>query len=166
MIDVIGVYDESFTPLFEDANYIKASVSDTSQLFTHPLERGNSIADYKIDNPIEINLQIMLLGSSYKNTYKALKKIKTDSSVLTIQTRTEVYNSMYIIALPYEEDNTISEGIKLVVSLKQATFENTNTRRTEIDPRYARDANTIDKGNVQGGEVDPNKRQSVLASLL
>lgn len=166
MTDVIGVYDSNFTPLFVDANYIKASVSDTSQLFTHPLEKGSTIADYKIDNPIEINLQIMLLGSSYKNTYKALKKIKTDSTALTIQTRTDVYNNMYVIALPYEEDNTISEGIKLVVGLEQATFENPNATRTEIDPRYARDSKTIEKGNIQGGSVDENKRQSVLASRL
>ena len=166
MIDVIGIYDSAFTPLFEDTNYIKASVIDTSQLFNHPLENGSNISDFKIDNPIEINLQIMLLGSQYKNIYKAIKKIKTDSSALTIQTRTEVYNNMYVISMPYEEDNTISEGIKLVVSLKQATFENPNTVNTAIDPRYARDSDTKNKGNVQGGAVDANRRQSVLASLL
>jgi len=164
--EVIGIYDNNFNALFQEAKYIKASVSDTSMIFEHPLEDGSKIADYKVSNPIEIQLQIMLLGADYRNTYKAIKKIDTNATALTIQTRTDVYSNMYISSMPYEEDNTISDGIKIAISLKQALFENPNTVRTAIDPRYSKDSNTSRNGNVQGENVNDTKRQSILASLL
>lgn len=165
-MNVIAIYDNNFNILFENAQYIKASVSDDSQMFSHPLEDGSKITDHKVDNPIEINLQVMLLGVTYISIYQALNKIKLDATALTIQTKTNVYSNMYISSLPYEEDNTVSDGIKIVVSLIQATFENPNTIKTKVNPRYAKDGNTINKGNIQGEGVSDNKRQSVLKSLL
>ena len=98
--NVIAIYDSEYVSLFEDIHYVKASVSDTSQVFSHPLEDGSVLSDYKIENQIAINLQVMLVGADYRNSYKKLKKIKTDGTAITIQTKTDVYANMIINSFP------------------------------------------------------------------
>jgi hypothetical protein len=164
-MEVIGIFDNNFNQVFLNTQFIKASVLDTSQLFAHPLEDGSKTIDHKITNPIEIELQIILAGNDYKNTYKALKKLDTDATLLTIQTRTDVYPNMLIGALPYEEDAEVFDGMKLNISLKQNRKE---ASTTGVVPRYAKDTTAQKNGNVQGKTIDESseKRTSVLASIL
>lgn len=162
-MDIIGIYDEDFQQVFLDTKVLKASVNDQSQVFFHPLENGSKTVDHIITNPIEISLVIILASVDYKNTYKSLKKLKDESTSLTIQTRTDVYPDMLIVALPYEEDATVFDGIQLAVSLRQVKI---GTTEDVINPRYSKDATKQRNGNVQGEEVSGAKRNSILSGLL
>jgi hypothetical protein len=161
--EVIGIYDSNFNQVFLDTKFMKASVLDTSQIFSHPLEDGSQTIDHKIANPIEIELSIILAGNDYRNTYKSLKKLDTDATTLTIQTRTDVYPDMLIYSLPYEEDAEVGNGIKLTVSLKQIQR---GTTTIKVVPKSAKDSTKQNNGNVQGTSVSGTKRTSILASVL
>ena len=58
--DVVAVFNQATgAQVFADARPLKAVVSETAQLMTHPLEDGSNIIDHRIILPIGLSLSIL-----------------------------------------------------------------------------------------------------------
>jgi hypothetical protein len=150
-IDVVGVFDANYRPVFPSARPIKANVKEDSRVMEHPLETGaKTITDYRIILPTELELSVVLQAQDYKNTYKLIKQIFLQGELLTVQTKADVYTNLLISSIPHEENPEMYDAILLAIKLKEALFV---TPQFGVVPKKASNSNTVDRGNQQGKEA-------------
>jgi hypothetical protein len=156
--DTVAVFNSAYEQLFKDARSIKATVKEQAKVMEHPIETGAVITDHRIILPVEIELSVILLPSSYQDTYKAIRSYYLNGTLLVVQTRTAIYENQLISAIPHEETPEQYDAISLNISLRQALFVLPAGNITPIDPS---DSNTVDRG--QQGISSVNATQLALA---
>ena len=103
--DVVAVLDaENNQPIFTTARPMKATISESAQLMTHPLEDGANIVDHRILLPIGISIPMILTPGTFRQTYQEIRDAFRRSTRLTVQTKTATYSNMYLQNIPHEED--------------------------------------------------------------
>jgi len=145
-LDVVAVYTQDFRQVFPRARPIKAVVKEEAKVMEHPLENGSSIIDYRIIQPIEIDLSMILQPADYRNTYLQIKQFFLSATLLVVQTRSGVYSNMLISSLPHEEDPSIYNTIPIALTLKETLFANT---QVSFSPRDPKNSSTVKRGNQQ-----------------
>ena len=157
-LDVVAVYNQTFTQLFKTAHQMKAVVNESAKVMEHPVESGATITDFRIINPVEIELSLLLDGADFKDTYNAIKQEFLKSSLLVVQTKTASYKNMMIQAMPHVEEpaifDTVTIGLKLKeVKLVEAQFGTLPPQAV----KSAGDSSTVDGGQKQIDSAAPTK---------
>lgn len=161
-IDVVSVYTLDFTRVFPDAHIIKANIKEESKLMEHPLETGAVATDHRIILPVEIELSIILSVETYRETYKAIKQLYTNATLLTVQTKADVYESQLIQGLPHDEDASLFDTIAIALKLKEVLFVKPEYG---LVPRNATQKSTVDKGTQQGKVASAEKTSKSSAAF-
>jgi hypothetical protein len=159
--DAVAIFNNAFSQVFRMARPIKAVVKPSSKLMEHPVETGAVIVDHQIINPIEIELSLLLTSLDYTNTYKTMEGVFKNGQLLSVQTRTGVYNNMIIEEFPSEEDPNMFDIIALAMRLREAQFV---TARYGIAPRRPANSTTVQRGEQQA--TDANAGQTDNGTLL
>ena len=165
--DVVAVLEaETGRQLFGDARPLKATVSESAKLLTHPLEDGGNIVDHRIILPIGISLSFVLSAETYRETYQEIRQAFRQSSRLTIQTKTDTYENMYMQDIPHEEDPSLFDTVTLIIQLIEALTSQVQIQalppQSVINPL---DTSTSERGEQTTSDVDP-ARASFAAGLL
>jgi len=165
-IDVVGIFLQSdYSQVFEKARSIKASVNLNSSVPAHPLEDGSSISDHKIIVPIEIQLSCIIASDDYRSVYESIRTIFTDSTMLTVQTRSAVYSNMIISAMPHDETPDIYGGLSVAIKLQEVKFASYATGTFVKSPANPVNSDSVDGGKKQAtSATGADKKQSILAS--
>jgi hypothetical protein len=145
-VDVTGVYTQEFRQVFPRARPIKAVVKEESQPMEHPLETGAITTDHRILLPVEIELSVILQAADYRNTYQIIKQIFKNGDLLTVQTKTDIYENQLIVGMPHEEDPEMFDAIAIALKLKEVLFV---TPQFAIVPRDQTKKSTVDRGTQQ-----------------
>jgi len=160
-VDVVAVMDSSYKQIIQSARPIKASVNPNSKMFEHPQESGKSFVDQKIILPLEIELNMVLTGPEYRNTYAAIRKLFASSEQLTIKTRAASYSNMVITAFPHEENGDMWDAIPMSIRLREVKFYNTQIEKlpaskVSANPKTGKktDASTKKRGQQQAKTTD------------
>ena len=152
--DVVAVLNsETNQPIFNDARPMRATVSESAQLMTHPLEDGANIVDHRILLPIGISIPFILTPDTFRQTYQEIRDVFRRSTRLTVQTKTATYSNMYLQNMPHEEDPALFDTITIVLEFIEAMF--TRVQIQALPPASVRnpaDASTVDRGQVSGSE--------------
>jgi hypothetical protein len=115
--DVVGIFDANFNRLFTDARPLRASVKETAKLMKHPIESGATIVDFRVIDPIEIDLSLVLLSATYVDTYNQIRATFLGNDTINVQTNTGLYTNFLISGMPHEETpdhfDTITISLKL-----------------------------------------------------
>jgi len=164
--DVVGVFDQkTFNQVFTDARPMKAKVNETASVMSHPVEDGTSVTDHKVINPVDIELSMIIDSSDYRSVYKTIKQHFIKSTLLVVQTRTDVYRSMIISAMPHDEDPAIFDSVTIAVKLAEVKFATFTRGRvpTVSKPKDDKNSKTQDTGKKQPTEAtNAGKKQSIL----
>lgn len=120
--DTVAVFDQEFNQVFKAARAIKAVVKEQSKVMQHPVETGIVITDHRIVLPIEIELTLILSSLDYSDIYKNIRQFYNAGTLLTVQTRSDVYYNQVIDSMPHEEDPTQFNVIALALNLIQVQF--------------------------------------------
>lgn len=123
--DVVAVLDSNLTQIFTDAHIIKLSVSEKSKVMSHPVETGAVIVDEIVFDPIEVKLTLTLKASGYRSTYQEIKQVYQTRSLLTVQTKSDSYDSLVIESMPHDEDGNVFDTISINLNLKEVKFVET-----------------------------------------
>jgi hypothetical protein len=145
-VDVVAVYDSNFTQIFPNARPLKVTVKEDAKLMEHPLETGAIITDHRIVLPIEIEISFFLGAEDYRNTYRIIKQYYLNATLLTVQTRSGIYNNQLIASLPHEEDPAQYDTLMMAVSFKQVQFA---TAQFSLTPRNPTKTSTVNRGEQQ-----------------
>lgn len=149
-LDVVAVFDsQSFAQLFPDARPVKAAVRPTSRTMSHPLEDSTEIADHRIINPLEIDMQLIVSSDFYSSTYNQIKQLFTNATLLTVQTKTGVYQNMFIADMPHFEDADMYDTITTGIHFKEILLQSANASNAFVPPNTDPDfASNINNGQV------------------
>lgn len=168
--DVVGVFDQkTFKQVFDGARPIKAKVNETATVMSHPVEDGTTVTDHKVINPIDIELSMIIPTADYRSVYQTIKRHFTQSTLLVVQTRSDVYRSMIISAMPHDEDADVSDSLTIAVKLSEVKFAKvvTGGRVAVSSPKNAKNSKTQDTGKKQPTEAtNKDKKQSILKGWI
>lgn len=154
--DLVGVYDDSFNQLFENARPLRCLISERSKIMEHPIETGATIADHVVRQPIEIQLSVIPLPEDFVDSYNAIKAAYLANTFVSVQTKTDTYTNMLIYEMPHDETpeifDTVAIGIKLREAiLVQAQFSQLPASEVKKKSR----ATTVKTGQKQPTEATP-----------
>jgi len=149
--DVIGIYDQNFSQVIINARPVRVSISPSSKVMEHPVEDGSVISDFTIFNPIEIEFNMILWKSDYREVYADINRLYKDRTILTVQTFADSYSNMIITDLPHSESADIFNALALTLKMKQVLFV---TPEFSVAPKDKRNSKTVNKG-VQQAEPAP-----------
>ena len=151
--DVVGIFDsQSLGQLFINARPLKAGVRPTSQLMNRPAETGVLLSDHKIINQVEIELPLMISQDYYGAVYQQIKTAFRDSTLLIVQTRTDVYPNMVIQDMPHAETPDIYDSVVVTLKLKEVLFA---PAPSTYDPVDETNSDTVQSGQQQGISPGP-----------
>jgi hypothetical protein len=153
-IDVVGVYLPDFTQVFVEARPMTASVNPDTKAMEQPAETGVLITDHRIILPIDLELSLFIPASAYTSAYNEIKELFNTATLLTVQTKLDVYENMWIKAMPHVENPDSFDAIQLTLKLKQAFFIEPEFGVVPADPKKK---STVDRGNQQGSTPSPKK---------
>jgi hypothetical protein len=129
-------------------------VEETSQLFDHTIETGAVITDYRIINPIGIEIIYVLNTKDYQNIYSSIKKYFIDGTLFSVQTKTGVYKNLVIKDMPHTEVAEMYNAVGIVLVFRQAQFV---SPKYGVAPAKPSNTTTVDRGTVQAKA--PNSTQ-------
>lgn len=175
-VDVVRIVDSSGAQLFQTARIVRASVNNDSSLFTHPLEDGNSITDFKVELPKSIQLGVIIPTQDYTNTYRNLKLAKEKGTEFIIQTRADSYENMVIKSMPHEESQELGDCLGMTLTFRevewyQPSIETLPRKEVASKPTsktggvsgVKSDADTVKTGQKNPSEATESKKQSILS---
>ena len=117
--DVVGIFDEDFNQLFETSEAMRALVNETAKAMEHPMESGAVNTDHIVFLPTEISLSIILDSEDYRDVYQDIKAKWKAAATLSVQTKTDTYTSMLIVACPHDEETDMFDTVGIGVKLRQ-----------------------------------------------
>lgn len=135
-VDVVGVYDEDYNQVFTNARPMKATINKDSKMMEHPTERGLTKTDFKVIQPIEIQLSMLLVSDDLTSVYRVIDGLFNASTKLIVQTRSGIYTNMIIKSMPHDETVDVYGGLIMSLSLKEmkeftAKYEDVKTTSIE-----------------------------------
>ncbi len=150
-VDVVGVYDDSFAQMFQQARPLKASIVRGTRIFTHPLEDGAMVSDHKVFDPVSIELSLVIVADDYKAVYQQIKTAYMSNSLLRVQTRADVFERMTIESMPHEEDADMFDAIPVALKMKEVQL--VRAQFQALPPRAVSKAG--DQSTNKRGEQNP-----------
>jgi len=121
--DEVAVFDAaSFKQVFENARPTRVVVKPTSRTMEHPIENGQSIADHRIINPLEIELSLITSSPNYNEVFNKITSLFQNATLLTVQTKFGTYRNMFITTIPHEEDPDMFDSISMSMTLKEVIY--------------------------------------------
>lgn len=164
--DVVGIFDPATgNQLFTEAAAMKCNVNRSSKIMDHPLENGSPVSDYKIINPIEIDLGIMIDSQDLANTYGLISAAFASSQFLTVQTNAGSFVDMVIQGLPHDESPDMYGMLVLGLRLREIQLVTVQFQAlTASDVEKPTDQSTVNIGEQTPAVAPP--QNSALYDLL
>lgn len=157
-----GIFDnDTYEQLFTDAICLKTSLKDTSQLMTHPLEDGSKTADHQVFDLIKISMILQLSKINYNIVFENIDTAYRSSTLLTIQTKVNVYKNMLIESKPHVESS--QSGVIINLDLTQFDVSSTDT---VYNPKFDKDKSTSKKGVQNGVSVSSQQQSTILQKIV
>lgn len=152
--DVVGVFDTSFNQVFAQARPLKAEVREVARPMEHPLESGQIITDYRIILPIEIMIPFIVPTPYWRIIYQQISALYQTSTLLSVQTKTSVYQSMIIAEMPHEESPEFYDAIAISIKFKQVILVSPS-ESPSTPPNFA-PSNPANQNTQQSGQQNPS----------
>ncbi len=157
IIEIVAIYSSTtFIPVFFGANPIKATIKETSKIMDHPKESGAVFSDFRIINPIEIEIPMLISGdiegfSINVEVYAFIKQIYLDGDFLTVQTKSGIYPNMVIESMPHEESPEKFNAFTMPMKFREV--QEVNASFGTLPPSSVK--NKSNSSTVLKGEASP-----------
>lgn len=145
--DRVAVLDVNFNQVFPAARPLNARVREASQLFKHPTETGQSLTDYSILDPIEIDFFMIVEAANYNDTYQQIRNLYLNKTILIVQTRSATYTNMVIGEMPHDERPEAIDALQIALHFQQVQIVPNPTTFAPADPTQG---DTQQLGNQNG----------------
>lgn len=159
----VAIFDEDFKQILTTVNIVDVKVQEDARNMEHPVEDGTIITDHRIILPVEIDLTLILNTTDYPSVYSQIQGLYYGGVLLTIQTRTTIYENQMITSLPHSETSELYSGVALSLSLRQVLIV---SAQYNITPKYPSDSNTVERGTQQGTTANQNQTVKATSGLL
>ena len=171
--ETVAIVDSAtLIPVFYGAQPMRVRVRESSRVMQHPLETGVVIADHIVNEPIEIEVDLIIPAVFYISVYQQIKTARLNGSLLVVQTNADVYTNMIVSDMPHDETPEMTGVLVMPLRMRQCLFvapasittqntSNPSTVPSNYAPAAASDSNTVLRGqctptNPTGGVAAPS----------
>lgn len=137
-------------------SYLNATVNQTSDLCTHPVESGGIITDNAIINPLKATVNIAMPTFYYTRIYDNLLSYYTGKRKIMLQTKFGFYKNLVLVGIPHTLDNKDVDRIPIKLELQEVIevfptriYDETITANNALNPE---DADTKNLGQQKPTE--------------
>lgn len=165
-IDEVAVFDsETFEQVFPYARPVECNVRPSTRTMEHPIETGQSIADHRIINPLEIIMEVIVSSVFYNQTFNDIVYLFETATLLTVQTKFGTYSNMFITDLPHKESPEVYDSVVIQLRFKEVLFS--DRPPTAYAPPPATPVTASWYSKVLNGELTPliNAARSGLSTV-
>ncbi|EKY3117289.1 phage baseplate protein [Cronobacter turicensis] len=175
-VDVVRITDDLGNQLFSQSRAMRAAVNRSSELCEHPLETGNTIADFKVIKPNVAQLTLFIPSDAYGSVYKEIEAAYVASTSLIVQTRASSFANMVITDMPHDEAPDLGDIVAVSLTLKEvvwftSTVETMPAKEVAANPKTGAksDADTVKQGQKRATDASSStqtRSSSVLKDIL
>lgn len=145
--DLVQILDDDFIKLFPEAQITEVRrVEENAEIFDHTIEDGSVVSDYKIINPVGIDLLVILNSSDYQSVYFSIRQYWIESTIVRVQTKTATYENQIIKNISHTEVPEMYNAIGMVIVLRQAQVVKAEYG---VNPALPAHTNTVNRGQQQ-----------------
>lgn len=159
--DLVQILDDQFYKIFPEAQITEVRrVEENIDIFDHTIEDGSIISDYKIINPIGIDLLVILNSQYYRDVLFAMKQYMIRAIVVNVQTKTDVYTNQIIKNISHTEAPEMYNAVAMILSLRQV--QNVKAEYS-VNPARPANTSTVNRGQQQpkAANVDQTAKATV-----
>lgn len=161
-VDVVRITDELGNQMFASARAMRAAVDRSSELCEHPLETGNTIADFKVIKPNVAQLAVFIPSDAYGSAYKEIEQAYINSTSMIVQTRASTFANMVITDMPHDESPDLGDIVAISITLKEvfwftSSVETMPAKEVAANKKTGAksDASTVKQGQKAASEATP-----------
>lgn len=166
-VDVVGIYNQdNFEQIFKEARPVRAEVRETSTVMNHPVETGVILSDHHIINPVEISITLTINSEFYDSVYNQIKNAFIAATLLSVQTRTSVYNKMIIANMPHQENPDTFDMVIMNLHLKEVLFVVPNSVSEAAQPQNFSPSDPANSNTVSTGQKYPARISATQISAV
>lgn len=145
--DLVQILDDDFVKLFPEAQISEVRrVEENAEIFDHTIEDGSVVSDYKIINPVGIDLLVILNSSDYQSVYFSIRQYWIESTIVRVQTKTATYENQIIKNISHTEVPEMYNAIGMVLMLRQAQVVKAEYG---VNPALPAHTSTVNRGQQQ-----------------
>lgn len=168
--DTLAVFNEDFEQVFVDARPMRCSVKEGAMMMQHPVETGQVITDFRIIQPVEVDLTLITARGQEKAVYTEIKQLYLSAKKLTLQSKVATFTNLYVSDMPHRQESDMFDAIQISLKLKEVRF---------VEPQYStlppakvkdkKDSSTVKRGTQTAKpptEAQKEKSESILFGLF
>jgi hypothetical protein len=155
--DVMAIYDQKYTQLFQQARIMEISVACPSKVMDHPIESGYETSDAIIMQPEKLEIKMILTGSVLTDVYENIRKAHRTGQFLFITTRATSYENHIIDDYNHVETTQIFDGIAITLKTRGVIIVTAQVSQRVNNPIKKADTKTQDRSTIQPTPVDTKK---------
>lgn len=146
--------------VLESCDIISCDIQEQAQIMEHPVEDGAVISDFKVFKPTQITLKIALSSEDYEAEYSELSDLYKNCEMLTVQTKTQLYENMQIVSIPHDEKAATIDRMVFTIKLQEVQIvEASYTQATSnklSNVQSAENNKTVDVGQQNTTSTPPS----------
>ena len=149
--DIVSIVDPSTgDQVFKQARPAKAHVVDRSTLMRQPREDGSVQIDHKIDEPIEIQMQLVLGGREMRDVFIDLQTAKDEGTQLTVNLKSGTYDRMFIESINHDELPEMFTSLPIELKLIEALLFDAGNPSLSVEAVANPDDSSLLEKGIQG----------------
>ena len=165
--DPVSILDDSTNQVFTMARAMKINVSPTSKLMDHPIEDGSTRTDFRIINPIEIELSLICTGKDYKSVYQQIKTAWLSGDLFTVNSKADTYVRMMIASIPHDEISEMFDVISISIKMREVIIVETQYQPMPVKKvKHKHDQSTVHAGAVLPAAVPASVEANIATSVM
>ena len=127
-VDVVKIALDSnpSAQVFTAARAMKVNLMPSSKLMDHPIEDGSLQTDFRILNPLELELSVICTGKNWKTVYNQINTGYLNGELYTITTKSGVYPHMMMQAIPHDETPDMFDVLAVSIKFREVVLAVTN----------------------------------------
>jgi hypothetical protein len=157
----IAIYvQDSNAEALVNAKVFEGSATVDKKLMEHPKENGTVITDHVIDDPSQVNIQL-LIEDDDATTINELMDYYRNSTLLTVKIKNEVFSNLIINSKPLSADSGHYDSTIYNLSFKEV--QEAITQYVKMPQNQVK--NATNAGRVKTGQKQPQSQPSILRKL-
>lgn len=163
----LAFYDqEENQEIFTNVKFFDASITKDKQLMEHPKEDGTLITDHVIDNPTEINVQV-LIDDFDSSSLNQINDYYKNSTPIVIKVKNQIYLNMVMSGEPFKADSNHYNETVYDLNFKEIQEAVTQYVKMSVPQvKQKQNASTQKLGHKQAQKVSKTTETKVKRSVL
>lgn len=155
----IAILDQDYNKLLDQIIILDVKVKQDKLAMQHTIETGSVITDYTVLRPVEIDISILINTPDYQDIYFQILGYYENSTLLTIQTKTAIYENQFLTSIPHVENAEMYNAFAMVLKFQQAQIVQATYN---VSPKYPSNSQIVNRGTQQATAA--NDQQTINAA--